>query len=284
MRSSRASKRSIVLVVLAALVASGCSIGDSGSGGEVSADDLGLDIAGPDAGVALAVDRDQSIDDLRSAGEEPSGDGVVARPTTTSTGLAPPSLSGDGSAAQPLPRPGGSSGANADDAGAAEATSTTTTAAPAAPDDSAAVATSEPVATTSTTVAVTTTAAPIGPATEPELVAGEEQSAVLLAGLRAEQGLTPLSRNAEMDLFARNWSQQMADTGAFEHSSGPYGENIAFTSDTSLTPAAAAELFHQLWLESPGHYANMTNASYTVVGVGLYRTERGWYGTHVFNY
>ncbi|MEM7341203.1 MAG: CAP domain-containing protein [Actinomycetota bacterium] len=276
-----------MLLVSAALFAAGCSIGSSGSGGEVSADDLGIDVAGPDAGVALAVDRDQAIDDLRSAGEESEGgDVAVVRPTTTSTGLAPPSLSADGVAAQPLPRPGAAP-AGADGAGesVAVAESTTTTAAPAAPDDSTVtVATSDPAAATSTTVAVSTTASTVAAVTEPELIAGEEQSAALLAALRAEQGLTPLARSPEMDQFARSWSKQMAETGAFEHSSGPYGENIAFTSDTSLTPAAAADLFQQLWRDSPGHYANMTNGSYTVVGVGLYRTERGWYGTHVFNY
>ena len=76
----------------------------------------------------------------------------------------------------------------------------------------------------------------------------------------------------------------MAESGRFEHSSGPYGENIAFTSNTSLTAAEAADLFHQLWIESEGHYANMTNDRYAATGVGLYLTERGWYGTHVFNF
>ena len=76
----------------------------------------------------------------------------------------------------------------------------------------------------------------------------------------------------------------MAESGNFEHSSGPYGENIAFTSNTALTAAEAADLFHQLWMDSPGHYRNMTNETYVRAGVGLYLTERGWYGTHVFTF
>ncbi len=87
-----------------------------------------------------------------------------------------------------------------------------------------------------------------------------------------------------MDAFARNWCRQMAESGVFEHSTGPYGENIAFTSNTRLSASQAAELFNQLWVDSPGHYANMTESRYTKAGIGLYKTDRGWYGTHVFNY
>ena len=39
---------------------------------------------------------------------------------------------------------------------------------------------------------------------------------------------------------------------------------------------------HDLWVNSPGHYANMTRASYTEVGVGFWSGPGGWYATHVF--
>jgi len=84
-----------------------------------------------------------------------------------------------------------------------------------------------------------------------------------------------------MSTFALNWSQTMSQSG-FRHSSGPYGENIAWYSDSSLSPAAAARFFNDGWVNSPGHYANMTNSRYTEVGIGLYQDAGGWWATHVF--
>jgi uncharacterized protein YkwD len=171
-----------------------------------------------------------------------------------------------------------------------------TTAPPAAP------ATSEPAPETSAVTVEATTASTEPPATEPEtsqepassaqessspatdLDAGEGHSYALLGELRASLQLSALARDPEMDSFARAWSQHMAETGDFAHSDGPYGENIAFTSNRSLGAEEAAALFHQLWVDSPGHYRNMTNDRFARAGVGLYRTDRGWYGTHVFQY
>ena len=84
-----------------------------------------------------------------------------------------------------------------------------------------------------------------------------------------------------MAAFAQDWSAEMHRTG-FRHSTGPYAENIVWYSDESLTPEQAAEQFHRQWVNSPGHYANMTNERWTLVGVGLYQDESGWWGTHVF--
>ena len=84
-----------------------------------------------------------------------------------------------------------------------------------------------------------------------------------------------------MSDFALNWSQTMATTG-FRHSSGPYGEHIAWFSDSSVSPSNAASFFNNQWVNSPGHYANMTNPNYTQVGIGLYRDASGWWATHVF--
>ena len=121
-------------------------------------------------------------------------------------------------------------------------------------------------------------------ATAEDLAAGEAASADLLGQLRSGLGLGALARSAEMDAFARDWSRQMAESGDLVHSNGPYGENIAFTSDVTLTAAEAAEQFHQLWIGSPGHYDNMVRDTYVTLGVGLYLTDKGWYGTHVFNF
>lgn len=116
------------------------------------------------------------------------------------------------------------------------------------------------------------------------LLLAEAESFDLLNALRASVGRHALVRNAEMDAFARDWSRQMHDGDFFEHSSGPYGENIAWWSASGATPEQAAQRLHDLWVDSPGHYANMTNRSYTSVGVGFWQGPGGWYATHVFSF
>ncbi len=68
----------------------------------------------------------------------------------------------------------------------------------------------------------------------------------------------------------------------FRHSSARWAENIVWYSAKSMTPEEAAARFHRMWVNSSGHYRNMTNPNWTVVGLGLYRDEGGWWGTHVF--
>ena len=56
------------------------------------------------------------------------------------------------------------------------------------------------------------------------------------------------------------------------------GENIA-------AGAATAEAVMELWMNSPGHRANILNCGYTQIGVGYaYNagSDYGHYGTHVF--
>ena len=84
-------------------------------------------------------------------------------------------------------------------------------------------------------------------------------------------------------------SQDMQDRGFFSHTNpdgespwdrlaeggvtwnGPAGENIAMTS-------GGAESVLEMWLNSPGHRANIENCSFSHHGVGL----SGSYWTHVF--
>ena len=121
-------------------------------------------------------------------------------------------------------------------------------------------------------------------AAEIELAVAEARSFNLLNDLRAGLGLPPLVRLAPMDGAARDWSMTMNDTGDFRHSALPYGENIAWWSAGSASPEAAADKMHALWINSSGHYANMTNANYTSVGIGFWRSDSGgWYATHVFS-
>ncbi len=103
----------------------------------------------------------------------------------------------------------------------------------------------------------------------------------LLNDERAVVGLPALQLDTTMSNYARDWSRTMA-ASSFRHSSGPYGENIAWYSDDALSPEDAGAYFNNAWRNSPGHYANMTNAAYTYVGIGFHHDAGGWWATHVF--
>ena len=114
-------------------------------------------------------------------------------------------------------------------------------------------------------------------------MAGEDRSFTLLNELRGGASLAPLTRDPALDVLAREWSKHMAETGELTHSANPYGENIAFTSNAALTAAEAAAVFERLWSEDAAHSQNMMGA-YVKVGVGVWKSDRGWYGTHLYNY
>ncbi len=119
-----------------------------------------------------------------------------------------------------------------------------------------------------------------GPA---ELATAEAESLRLLNQLRGGLGLQLVApSDREMHRFARAWSLEMRNTG-FRHSNPPrWFENIVWYSDDTMTPAQAAAQFHDMWVNSPGHYDNMTNPDWSVVGVGMWHDETGWWGVHVF--
>jgi len=172
----------------------------------------------------------------------------------------------------PLPRPTGSA---TDPFPAASGESPVTTVAPVTQAPSSAPPQTQPPATSAPTSAA---AAPSGG----EVDQAEAASLVLLNELRTSLGLGTLSASdSEMSAFARDWSQQMRQNG-FAHSTGRWAENIVMWSNANMTPQEAAAQFHDMWVNSPGHYANMTNGGWTVAGVGLYHDESGWWGTHIF--
>ncbi len=115
------------------------------------------------------------------------------------------------------------------------------------------------------------------------LAEAEAESLRLLNDLRTGLGLQPVRPiDDEMHAFARAWSREMRETG-FRHSDPPrWFENIVWYSDRTMTPTQAAGQFHQMWVDSPGHYRNMTNPEWSVVGVGMWHDETGWWGVHVF--
>ena len=117
---------------------------------------------------------------------------------------------------------------------------------------------------------------------ESALSSAESQMVALVDDLRAQYGAAPLDVNLDMATVARDWSSELP--GGFAHNpnvgsmipSGwwAWGENIAYNG--SVVAAFTA------LVNSPGHFNNMVNPSFTDVGVGVVVQNGRVYVTQVF--
>ena len=107
--------------------------------------------------------------------------------------------------------------------------------------------------------------------------------------LRSSLGLQPVTRYQELDAVAQDWSEQQAAANNMSHrpdftSAYPSGwttgsENVAWRTAGGDT---GAQIFNQ-WLNSPGHYKNMTDPNVNSIGIGFAQTSDGkWYATQNF--
>ena len=107
--------------------------------------------------------------------------------------------------------------------------------------------------------------------------------------LRSSKGLQPVARYQELDAVAQDWSEQQAAANNMSHrpdftSAYPSGwttgsENVAWRTAGGDT---GAQIFNQ-WLNSPGHYKNMTDPNVNSIGIGFAQTSDGkWYATQNF--
>ena len=107
--------------------------------------------------------------------------------------------------------------------------------------------------------------------------------------LRSSMGLQPVTRYQELDAVAQDWSEQQAAANNMSHrpdftSAYPSGwttgsENVAWRTAGGDT---GAQIFNQ-WLNSPGHYKNMTDPDVNSIGIGFAQTSDGkWYATQNF--
>lgn len=103
---------------------------------------------------------------------------------------------------------------------------------------------------------------------------------------RRARGLKPLAASSCATTVGRTWSVTMARTGKFVHQAlAPIlstcrargvGENLAYGN-------ISADAMMRMWMNSPGHRANILNPRYTHLGTGAARTSSGrWYGTQQF--
>jgi hypothetical protein len=96
--------------------------------------------------------------------------------------------------------------------------------------------------------------------------------------IRASRGLGTLAVNGQLTAVARSWSQQMAGDGTLAHNpnlgsqvSGwrTLGENVGTGSDNASIEAA--------FENSPHHFENMVDPSFTEIGVGVVQDSSGTY-------
>ena len=107
--------------------------------------------------------------------------------------------------------------------------------------------------------------------------------------LRSSLNLQPVTRYQELDAVAQDWSEQQAAANNMSHrpdftSAYPAGwttgsENVAWRTAGGDTGA----LIFDQWLNSPGHYKNMTDPNVNSIGIGFAPTSDGkWYATQNF--
>ena len=125
------------------------------------------------------------------------------------------------------------------------------------------------------------------PTTPPVVDPYDERIVELVNSARATAGLAKVAVSSCADRYAEQWSAQMAATGILQHrtdlqsvvracSARGIGENIAYANVT-------ADQMMTMWMNSPGHRANILNPSYTHIGVGATKTASGRvYGTQNF--
>lgn len=110
---------------------------------------------------------------------------------------------------------------------------------------------------------------------------------------RAKAGLPALKTNWELSRVARYKSQDMIDKNYFSHTSPTYGSPFDMMKNFGLSYRTAGENIAMgqrtpsevvtAWMNSPGHRANILNASFTEIGVGLAKTSNGTpYWTQMF--
>ena len=103
---------------------------------------------------------------------------------------------------------------------------------------------------------------------------------------RAKHGLAALTEDESLSDLARRKSQDMRDNGYFDHNSPTYGSPFQMMKSFGITYRTAGENIAMgyrtpeavvnAWMNSPGHRANILNASYTTIGVGYVAAGNYW--------
>lgn len=128
------------------------------------------------------------------------------------------------------------------------------------------------------------------PIPDSSITSYEKQVINLVNNIRAKNGLRRLTSNWQLSRVARYKSQDMHDRRYFSHNSPTYGSPFDMISAFNISYRTAGENIAKGyrspqavvdgWMNSPGHRANILNASYTQIGVGF--VSDGYYWTQMF--
>lgn len=100
---------------------------------------------------------------------------------------------------------------------------------------------------------------------------------------RRKAGLRPLARSSCLTASAQKWSERMSTEGRLRHSdlrSWMRTCNLRMAGENVAMGGRTAERTVQMWMNSPGHRANILNPRYTQLGVGW--AANGSYATQQF--
>ena len=110
---------------------------------------------------------------------------------------------------------------------------------------------------------------------------------------RAKAGLKPLKMSEELRSIANLKARDMAENNYFDHTSKTYGTPFQMLQDFGVHYSAAGENIAagqqtpeevmKSWMNSSGHRANILNANFDTLGVGVYKGgSYGIYWTQLF--
>lgn len=105
---------------------------------------------------------------------------------------------------------------------------------------------------------------------------------------RSKAGQATLGLNSQMTTFAREKSKEMIELNYFDHNSpkngyiqdilskngigySAVGENIAMVQGEDLSADAMAKKLMDMWMNSPGHRANILSPNFKEIGIGVAR-------------
>ncbi len=108
---------------------------------------------------------------------------------------------------------------------------------------------------------------------------------------RARAGVPPLALHTRLSEVARLKSEDMVKHDYFAHQSPTYGSPFEMMRSFGITYSLAGENLarvstvdraHAALMNSSGHRANILNANYTHIGIGMVQGSRGQYYTQMF--
>jgi len=100
----------------------------------------------------------------------------------------------------------------------------------------------------------------------------------LVNAARQQAGLQPLAADPELVKIARLKSRDMIENNYFSHESPVYGSPFDMMKQFGISYRTAGENIacnqsvqaaHEALMNSPGHRANILNASFTHIGIGI---------------